>query len=79
MNHCRLLELRPFLGLSSKVVSTGTNKVTMSFTLSSGLFKGTMVESGLTKKHSFSGVVFQKANHGSGFCLGTNQSAQVVL
>ena len=67
------------LGLGSKVVSTGTNKLTMTFTLSSGLFKGTLVESGLTGKQSFSGVVFQKANYGSGFCLGTNQSAQVVL
>lgn len=67
------------LGAKSKITNVGTNTLTLSFTLSSGLFKGSYVEDGTTRKTAFSGAVLQKANHGSGYFLGTNQSGRVVF
>ena len=67
------------LGPKSKVTNLGPNQLTMTFTLSSGLFKGTFVEPGTTKKRAFNGAVLQKANNGSGHWLGTNQSGRVVF
>jgi hypothetical protein len=65
------------LGLSSKVVNAGSNKLTLTFALPSGLFTGTLVEAGTTRHIPYSGVVLQKANYGSGYFLGTNQSGSV--
>ncbi len=67
------------LGLSSKVVNAGSNKLTLTFALPSGLFTGTLVEAGTTRHISYSGVVLQKANYGSGYFLGTNQSGSVIF
>ena len=65
------------LGLSSKVTNASPNKLTLSFTLSSGLFSGTLIETGTVKKVVFKGAVLQSLNSGSGFFLGTNQSGRV--
>jgi uncharacterized repeat protein (TIGR01451 family) len=67
------------LGTSSKVVSVGPNKLTLTFALPSGLFTGTLVRAGTTHKINFTGVVLQQANYGSGYFLGTNQSGRVLF
>ena len=67
------------LGLSSKVTNLGTNKLTLSFTLSSGLFKGTFTEDGTTRKITFNGAVLQKVNDGSGYFLDTTESGRVLF
>ena len=67
------------LDLSSKVVNAGSNKLTLTFALPSGRFTGTLVEAGTTRPIPYSGVVLQKANYGSGYFLGTNQSGSVLF
>jgi hypothetical protein len=58
---------------------TTTNKLTLSFTQSSGLFKGNLRTADHPKSISFSGVVLQNQTNGSGYFLGTNQSGRIVL
>lgn len=65
------------LGARSRV--TCTNKLTLSFTPSSGLFRGSLRRAQAPKTVSFSGVVLQNETNGSGFLLGTNQSGRVIL
>jgi hypothetical protein len=67
------------LGLSSKVTNLSSNKLTMAFTTSTGLYKGTVVDpsSGLTLP--FAGAVFQKTQLGYGSLMGANQSSSVVV
>ena len=67
------------LGLSSKVTNLSSNKLTMTFTTSTGLYKGTVVDpnSGLTLP--FAGAVFQKTELGYGSLMGANQSSSVVV
>jgi hypothetical protein len=67
----------PFvLGANNKI--TLTNKSSLSFTTSSGLFKGKILNPP-GKAIAISGVVLQKQNTGSGFFLGTNQSGRVFI
>jgi hypothetical protein len=67
------------LGLSSKVTNLSSNKLTMTFTTSTGLYKGTVIDpnSGLTLP--FAGAVFQKTELGYGSLMGANQSSSVVV
>jgi uncharacterized repeat protein (TIGR01451 family) len=67
------------VGPKSKVTVVGPSKLTFSFTLATGLFKGTCLDADTSRKMSFAGAVMQKANHGSGYFLGTNQSGRVVV
>jgi hypothetical protein len=67
------------LGTSSKVKNDGPNKLTVTFALPSGLFKGTLVQAGTTHIINFAGAVLQQANYGSGYFLGTNQSGRVLF
>jgi hypothetical protein len=62
------------LGMSSKVTNVSSNTLAISFTLASGLFSGNFTPAGETMAVSFRGAVLQKANYGSGYFLGTNQS-----
>ncbi|MGZ5543395.1 MAG: DUF7507 domain-containing protein, partial [Limisphaerales bacterium] len=66
------------LGSGSKITSVG-NKVTLNFTLSSGLFSGTFVEPGTTRRTTFGGAVLQKANFGAGYFPGTNDNGRVMF
>jgi len=71
------------LGPNNKVTNDGPNKLELTFTGRSGqftgLFTGTFMEKGTTKKVTFQGAVLQKPNYGSGFFLGTNQSGSIRL
>ena len=62
------------LGDNNKVSNLGINRLTLSITLSSGLFSGRVTPPGATRSVSFRGALHQKQNYGSGFFLGTDQS-----
>jgi hypothetical protein len=63
----------------NKVVSDLGKNLSLSVTLSSGLFKGSVATSGKNKV-SFQGALFEKSSVGAGYFLGTNQqSGEVYL
>jgi hypothetical protein len=66
---------------NNKITNSSINKLTLTFTPTTGLFKGTVVNpTALTSKPiSFSGVALQKQNVACGFSPGTNQTARVFL
>jgi hypothetical protein len=65
--------------LNSFVDNLSPNKLSLSFALSSGAFRGRVVDPGTGRSMSFGGVAMQKLGAGYGFLLGTNQSSQVVI
>ncbi len=67
------------LGLNNQVTNLSSNKFTLSFSLATGIFKGSATDPATSKALPFSGAVFQKHNAGYGFLLGTNQSSRVSL
>jgi hypothetical protein len=67
------------LDTSSKVTGLGPDALTMSFSLSQGLFTGRITPVGATKAIPFKGVVLQKSAYASGHFLGTNESGHVLL
>jgi hypothetical protein len=68
------------LGLGSKVANGSQHKLTMSFTLPSGLFKGSYMPTNPgARPVSFAGAVLQKGTNAAGYYLGTNQSGRVLL
>jgi hypothetical protein len=68
------------LGSSSKVTNTGSNQMTVTFTASSGLFKGSLTPTNAgAKVAAFTGAVLQKGTNAAGYFLGTNQSGTVRL
>ena len=67
------------LGSKGTVTNLGSNTLSMSFTLGSGTFQGSVTDPSSGIKRTFSGVVLQKRNEGQGFALGTNQSGRVVF
>jgi hypothetical protein len=67
------------LGLASKVVNNSSNALTMTFTLTSGAFKGKVTNPANNQSLSFNGVVLPKMNAGYGYALGTNQSSAVTF
>ena len=66
-------------GLKDKVDNLSTNKLTMTFSRSSGRFGGRVTEPATGLSRAFKGVVLQKANVGCGFLLGTNQTSHLYL
>jgi len=67
------------LGLANKVTNGGPSAMTLTFTPSTGLFKGSLTPEAGLKPIAFSGAVLQKATNGFGYGLGTNQSSSVTL
>ena len=63
--------------LNNKVTNLGTNKLTLSINLASGLFNGSVTTPDGSRSFPFKGAVYQKQNQGWGFFLGTNQSGRV--
>lgn len=64
---------------NNRVTSTGTNKISLTFNLSSGLFSGRAINPDTGKPISFNGVALTSAGIGRGSFLGTNESGQVSL
>jgi hypothetical protein len=67
------------LGLSSKVTNLSDNKLTMAFSTSTGLYKGTVVDPTSGATLPFAGAVFQKTELGYGSLMGANQSSSVIV
>jgi hypothetical protein len=67
------------LGASSKVTNLSANKLTMAFSTSTGLYKGTVVDPTSGATLPFAGAVFQKTQLGYGSLMGVNQSSSVVV
>jgi hypothetical protein len=65
------------LGENNKVSNSGTNKLTLSISLATGLFSGSVTPPGAAGSVSFKGALHQKQNFGSGFFLGGDQSGRV--
>jgi hypothetical protein len=62
-----------------KVLGANTNKIKLTVTPATGLFRGTFVNPVNRKSVSFNGAVFQKLNYASGYFRGTNQAGRVIL
>jgi hypothetical protein len=67
------------LGLGSKVTNGGPNRLTLTFSPSTGLFAGSVTPTNATRAIPFKGAVLQKANNASGYFLGPNASGRVLL
>jgi hypothetical protein len=63
----------------NKLTNLGDNKLSMSISLSSGLFSGSVVNPATGRSASFKGALLQSQNSGAGFLLGTNRSSRVSL
>ena len=61
------------LDMRNRVTSPRTQKLQLSFTTSTGIFKGTTFNPQMGKTMSFQGALFQKGNTGVGFFLGLNE------
>jgi len=69
----------PVAMAANKVTNLGDNKLSLSISTSSGLFKGSVVDISTGKTLKFSGALLQKQDAGFGFLLGTNRSSRVTL
>jgi uncharacterized repeat protein (TIGR03803 family) len=66
------------IGAKNKVLNLSGPNLTLTFTPSSGLFRG-KVTAAPPKTMSFNGVVLQSQQVGRGYFLGTSQSGQVLI
>jgi hypothetical protein len=68
------------LTASNKVIDLSlANKLSLSVTVSNGVFSGSVREPGLTKSNVFKGVLLQDESCGYGYFLETNLSGRVLL
>jgi hypothetical protein len=63
----------------SQVTNLGPQPLKLTFSLSSGLFTGSIVDPASLRKISFGGVIRQDLDAGDGFFVGTNQTGRVLL
>ena len=63
--------------INNKVANLGTNKLSLSINLASGLFTGSVTTPDGSQTFPFKGALHTKQNQGWGFFLGTNQSGRV--
>ncbi|HXJ76565.1 MAG TPA: hypothetical protein VNM37_27155, partial [Candidatus Dormibacteraeota bacterium] len=61
------------------VSNQSSNRLSLTFTKSTGLWKGTVLDPATGRSLLFRGVVLQGQNDGSGFFLSTNRSGHVQL
>jgi hypothetical protein len=64
---------------NNRVVNLSDNKLSLSFSTSTGLFSGRVVDPSTLRTLTFRGVVLQKQNSGAGLFLGVNESGEVLL
>ena len=67
------------LGLNNVVTNQSTNKLTFTFSRTTGLFTGTVAPTNQTKGITYKGAILQKQGYGSGFHLDTNKSGRVYF
>ena len=64
---------------ANQIISTNVNKLSMSITLSNGIFSGSVKVPGVARTNNFKGALLQDVNAGHGYFLGTNQSGTVFF
>jgi uncharacterized repeat protein (TIGR03803 family) len=68
------------LDANNRVANQSANKLSLSFSLSDGSFKGAVVDPVSSRSIPFKGVVLENQGYAAGYFLGTNnQSGQVLL
>jgi hypothetical protein len=67
------------LAENNVVRNLGSNRLSLTLSLSSGTFSGTIVAPGASRTINLNGVVLQKQNRGGGFFPGTNQTGQIYF
>jgi hypothetical protein len=67
------------LTLSNRVINASSNTLSLSLTLSSGLFSGSATVPGTRQNVWFKGALLQNMDVGYGYFLGTNQSGSVYF
>ena len=67
------------IGPGDRVANLSSNRLSLSFSRSSGTFIGKAIDPWTGKALPFKGAVFQKVDSGCGFLLGTNQSSRVAI
>jgi hypothetical protein len=67
------------LSISPNNTVSGTNNLSLSFTTSSGLFHGSVMDPATGKPVLVNGALLQKQNVGYGYFFGTNQTGRVTL
>ena len=67
------------VGSNNHVTNLSSNKLNLSFTVSSGLFKGSVVDPATQKPIQFNGVVLQKGSLARGCFLRSNRSGRVFI
>jgi hypothetical protein len=77
--HLLMAIINPITLTANKVINRGDNKLSLSISTSSGLFKGSVQDPATGKSHKFYGALLQKQDRGSGFLLGADRSSRVVL
>ncbi len=67
------------IGANNRVTNLSSNRLTLTFKTSTGLFTGRVVNPATTKSLSFNGVALPDAELGLGYFLGTSQSGEALL
>jgi len=67
------------LGRNNKLLSPSPNRLTLSISSASGLFKGAALNPDTGRLFPFQGVLMERNGFGAGFFLGPNLSGQVYL
>ena len=67
------------IGAHSKVTNLSSNKLSMGFALTTGIYHGLVTDPTSGHAMPFSGAVFQKLNVGYGFLLGTDHCSGVEI
>ena len=75
-----LLTNRIILSPANQIIDSSlSNKLSLSLTVSNGVFKGSVTPAGTTRHLPIQGAIFQDLGVGYGFFLGTNQSGRVYF
>jgi hypothetical protein len=70
---------RVAIGANNRVMNLSSNKLTLTFKTSTGLFSGHVVNPATAKSLTFNGVVLPEAELGLGYFLGTSQTGEAIL
>jgi hypothetical protein len=67
------------MSANNRVTNASLNKLSVTLSLGTGLFKGKFFDANVLRIASFSGALLQKTTNGFGYFLGTNQSGRILL
>ncbi len=69
-----------FMSISNKITDGSlSNKLSLSLTISNGIFKGSITPKGTARALTIQGAIYQDLGAGYGYCLGTNQASRVYF